>query len=167
MMTLTLQETGYRQVVDLMGRRVELSQAEMDGLVETSGRRLTFFLREEAPKGLADDIQGSGLQRLASGGSFYDISLGGDHGWLLPMLLQGTQPHEIPKGGSAAQLAKGYPLRFYWENGPDGPGIYYYWSVHHPGAQPNPFIGRAIDRWRSGEADDAMQALGVSIVVAR
>ena len=36
-------------------------------------------------------------------------------------------PHVIrPRG-------RGYPLRFWWENGPDGPGEYRYMKVNHPG----------------------------------
>lgn len=26
-----------------------------------------------------------------------------------------------------------YPLRFYWDNGPNGPGVYHYMHVNHPG----------------------------------
>jgi hypothetical protein len=39
------------------------------------------------------------------------------------------EPHVrpiVPRG-------KGYPLRFWWENGPQGPGEYRYMSVNHPG----------------------------------
>jgi hypothetical protein len=42
-------------------------------------------------------------------------------------------------------MAKGYPLRFYWEKGPRGPGVYFYWSVNHPGTDPDPFIDLAIE----------------------
>ena len=46
-------------------------------------------------------------------------------------------------GGSAAQMAKGYPLTFYWEKGPAGKGWYSFWSVQHPGTKPSPFVDEA------------------------
>lgn len=36
-------------------------------------------------------------------------------------------PHVIKPRG------KGYALRFYWQDGPDGPGEYRYMKVNHPG----------------------------------
>lgn len=42
---------------------------------------------------------------------------------------QGASPHIIVPQGN-------YPLRFYWDAGPDGPGVYYFNVVQHPG-----FIG--------------------------
>jgi hypothetical protein len=80
------------------------------------------------------------------------IYAGGEHGFVLDFLRFGTKPHPIPRGGSAEQLAKGYPLRFYWKQGPGGPGIYYFWSVRHPGTDPNPFIDEAM-----AEIEDEVQ----------
>jgi len=62
---------------------------------------------------------------------------------VLPFLIYGTRPHTIPTGGSAAQMAKGYPLTFYWEKGPAGKGWYSFWSVQHPGTKPSPFVDEA------------------------
>ena len=53
--------------------------------------------------------------------------------------------YEIPDSG---RVAKGYPLRFFWEDGPRGPDIYYFWSVMHPGTKPDDFPQRVLDeRW--------------------
>ena len=58
-------------------------------------------------------------------------------------LPPGTIAHTIPGGATVSKSAaaemqkqKGYPLRFYWEKGPDGPGVYSFWSVEHPGYDP-------------------------------
>ena len=39
---------------------------------------------------------------------------------------EGTAPHTIEPQGN-------YPLRFFWDSGPNGAGTYYYRSVQHPG----------------------------------
>jgi hypothetical protein len=44
---------------------------------------------------------------------------------------EGTQPHVI----------RGNPLlAFFWANGPNGPGTYYFASVNHPGTKANKFF---------------------------
>jgi len=56
-------------------------------------------------------------------------------------LPPGTEPHFIPGGkaagsrgvAAAIQLAKGYPLRFYWERVGHWVSL---WSVDHPGYKP-------------------------------
>ncbi len=49
------------------------------------------------------------------------------------LVHEGTAPHDI-----VAQSAGS--LGFYWANGPDGPGVYHFASVHHPGTAPVPFL---------------------------
>ena len=58
-------------------------------------------------------------------------------------LPPGTKAHTIPGGvgvakseAEAIQRQKGYPLRFYWERGPQGPRVYSFWAVEHPGYEP-------------------------------
>jgi hypothetical protein len=47
----------------------------------------------------------------------------------------GTKPHVI----------QGNPtLAFFWPNGPDGAGMYYFGSVNHPGTKANPFLADAL-----------------------
>lgn len=46
---------------------------------------------------------------------------------------EGTEPHVI-----AAHT--GGLLSFFWPNGPDGPGQYFFQSVKHPGTRPNRFL---------------------------
>ncbi len=67
----------------------------------------------------------------------------------LAFTYQGTQRHFIPgpavsrSSASAMQMAKGYPLRFYWERVGK---VVTLWSVDHPGIQdPDPWDLRVID----------------------
>lgn len=46
---------------------------------------------------------------------------------------EGTEPHEIVARNASV-------LAFYWATGPDGPGTYFFRSVHHPGTPPNRFL---------------------------
>jgi hypothetical protein len=103
-------------------------------------------LRAQAPKKTGTFARGiRGLVYEDVGGQLkLEMISGGGHAYLLPFIVGGTRPHIIPRGGSAEMMAKGYPLRFYWANGPKGPGVYFFWHVHHPGTKPNDFIGRAL-----------------------
>lgn len=50
---------------------------------------------------------------------------------------EGTKPHPI--------YARSSPfLVFDWPGGPNGPGIYYFRMVNHPGTKANPFLRRAL-----------------------
>lgn len=142
-------------------------------MIVTLAERLVSILREEAPKKTGIFAAGirSGLVQTAWGETMIDVDVQGEHARvtgggksypLAQLIVKGTKPHLIPKGGSAEMQAKGYPLRFYWEKGPHGPGIYRFWSVHHPGTQPNPFIDRAIARWRP-DALAELKAVGRGI----
>ena len=114
--------------------------------------------RDEAPRdtgAFADGLKvRHAVQSMGSGLDQFEIRSTGPHATvgnglsLWQLITRGTQPHVIPRGGAPAQMAKGYPLSFYWGNGPRGPGLYHYWSVNHPGTKPNRFVDRALDRWR-------------------
>lgn len=128
-------------------RRGMSMDAERDQLIRLTGQHMEDALKREAPRKtgvFADGIRAS-YHRAAWGGETVMIDVFGDHAFLLPFIIKGTKAHLIPKGGAAEMLAKGYPLRFWWEKGPRGPSIYFYWSVMHPGTQPNDFVSRALD----------------------
>ena len=46
---------------------------------------------------------------------------------------EGTQPHPI-------RAVNAQVLAFFWANGPDGPGTYFFREVMHPGTRPNKFL---------------------------
>lgn len=58
----------------------------------------------------------------------------------------GTPPHPIfPSNASA--------LRFFWEDGPDGPGMYTFDSVNHPGQAATGWFTDSLEEW-----DDFVQS---------
>jgi hypothetical protein len=146
---MTFEAAGYRDVQGRYAKRSANLVAQLRAGVREESRAFVTHLREEAPK----------RSGLFAGGMHYrtdvtehgirsTIYVKGEHAFLLPIIVKGTREHVIPKGGSTAQLAKGYPLRFFWEDGPRGPDIYYFWSVLHPGTEPDDFPQRVLDeRW--------------------
>jgi hypothetical protein len=133
------QQSMYARLGTLRSRWLEMFQEER--------RELLKALREEAPKDTGEFERGIHVSLYERGGMTHlDAYVTGPHAYLLPWIVNGTRGHEIPTGGAAAQMAKGYPLKFYWENGPNGPGVYAYWSVWHPGTRPNRFPSRALRR---------------------
>lgn len=97
-------------------------------------------------------------------GTSVSIEPEGENAQIWQYVSRGTRPHLIPKGGAAAQRAKGYRLRFQW----GGPGSYkpktspgghyggpgtvtggkttYRWQVNHPGNKARDFE-KHIARW--------------------
>ncbi len=141
---LTFEALGYRDAMGRFAKRTDLLQRERREAGRRSGRRMVGAMRRHAPRKTGAFAAGLFFRTYDYG---YETQVrfyaGGAHGYLLHWITDGTGPHVIPKGGSAAQLAKGYPLTFFWEKGPQGPGIYSYWSVHHPGTEANPFVEEA------------------------
>ena len=140
----SIEAFGYRDVLGRFERRTENLAAIRRDLAREAGRVTTKQLQIHAPRKTGKFAAGL-YYRTYDRGDEVEVRFyaGGEHGYLLPFLAYGTVDHIIPKGGSAAQIAKGYPLRFFWEKGPKGPGMYAYWSVHHPGTNADPFIGYA------------------------
>ncbi|MBN2005810.1 MAG: HK97 gp10 family phage protein [Anaerolineae bacterium] len=143
---LALEASGYRDALGRMAKRVDALQQRKRETLRAIGRELTVALQEAAPQESGELSKGIRFRTDERGAetrlTFY---VGGPHAFLLDFIRKGTRPHVIPTGGAAAQMAKGYPLRFYWPKGPRGPGIYFYWSVRHPGTKPNDFVQRVLD----------------------
>lgn len=147
MIVLTFEALGYRDVQGRFARRAERLAQDQRNMAREQSRLMVAALREEAPKKTGVFAQGIHYRTTVTpGGTRSTIYVRGEHAHLLEWIVGGTKPHEIPKGGSAAQLAKGYPLRFFWEKGPRGPDVYYFWSVMHPGTAEDDFPQRALDR---------------------
>jgi len=147
---------GYRDPgTGLFARKSTALRAQRREFAREAGRLMQGSLRRHAPRSQPrpDKKNTSGLfangiryrSRETERGVEVIFYASGPHAFVLPFLIHGTKPHVIPTGGAAAQRAKGYPLRFFWEKGPSGPGIYRYWSVNHPGTKPDPFVQEALD----------------------
>lgn len=110
-------------------------------------------------------------------GSYEDTAAGGLGTVWMPYqfrftLPPGTQEHYIPGGLSVSsyqeaaqiQVAKGYPMGFYWER----EGYYAYrWSVFHPGYKGSPWgddvyeeVGQLIDKANQDVADHVARRWG-------
>jgi hypothetical protein len=141
-----MEAIGYREVQGRFAKRTtELAQTRRE-VIREEGRALVAALKTYAPKKTGLFAEGIAYRTDERGESTtLTIYVRGEHAFLLPILTGGSRPHEIPRGGSAAQLAKGYPLCFFWQHGPQGPGIYYYWSVQHPGTEPSDFAAKAYE----------------------
>jgi len=164
------------QSASAVARRLDMKQRQVAAGRLALARRLAEDLRdklvEEAPKQSGEFSEGIQVrQPVRNKGGHWDqfeihsTAIVGDGLSLWNLITKGTSPHEIPTGGAAAQLAKGYPLSFYWENGPNGAGLYHFWSVQHPGTAANPFPDRALHRWRP-DAQRQFREFGLEIVRA-
>ncbi|HNT78082.1 MAG TPA: hypothetical protein PKH77_23970, partial [Anaerolineae bacterium] len=102
---------------------------------DTAGRVLLRALKAHAPRKTGKFAEGLFYCTYHRPGG-YEVAFyaGGEHGYLLPFLTNGAADHLI--SGT-------YPLRFFWERGPQGAGVYHYHHVHHPGANPSPFVAQA------------------------
>lgn len=144
---LKFKALGFREARGRFAARDRLLQIEKRNMVRDVSREYVDVLREEAPKDKGIFADGIGFRTddrdYVTTGTLF---VAGPHAFLLDIITKGSRSHIIPKGGAAAQMVKGYPLRFFWENGPRGPDIYRFWSVRHPGTKPNDFVGRAQAR---------------------
>ena len=140
---LKLEMMGYRDVAGRFAKRSEeLARAQREEM-RTLGRATVATLRYYAPRDKGIFAEGIAYRTDARvSGTTITIYVRGEHAFLLPMLTGGTQPHLIPRGGSAEQLAKGYPL--HWIDKQTGEDRFA-WSVWHPGTFPDPFVERAMD----------------------
>lgn len=53
----------------------------------------------------------------------------------MPFIIRDGSARQIPRGGAAAQRRKGFPMRFFWQRGPGGPGFYVAWEIKGGAAQ--------------------------------
>ena len=140
----SLQAFGYRDVLGRFTKRTEEVANVHRELSREAGRLTVRLLKHYAPSKTGLFAEGIFYRTYEiPGGAEVRFYVKGEHAYLLPFLAFGTVDHIIPVGGAGAQMAKGYPLRFFWEKGPRGAGEYRYWSVHHPGTNADPFIGLA------------------------
>ncbi|NLS77348.1 MAG: hypothetical protein GXY76_08835 [Chloroflexi bacterium] len=119
---------------------------------ERAGAILAAAMRQEAPNGRPDPLgrpKPAGYRKLRDNitvrvlprGNGFTVRIGGPRQVIF--VLQGTRPHKIPRGGSAAMRAKGYPLHFYWFK---RRREVWFCQVNHPGTPPNRFDLRAARR---------------------
>jgi hypothetical protein len=140
LISITLE--GFRDALgrfDRWTRELERSQGDLARYV---GREASAVLRQNAPYSrtpstdhLADTI--SARVYHASPGTFeVRISVPPRKAQVLRWIREGTPPHII-------RPVRARWLRFFWQTGPRGAGIYYFKQVNHPGTAPNDFVARS------------------------
>jgi len=149
----SIQIIGAREASGRFGEMHDALQSLHRARLRAAAEQLKQALSEEAPRSTkaGPHYADSFLVRVydEGAGSFNArVTSGGPHGWLTPLIVEGTRPHPIfPK------RAGGW-LAFQWDKGPRGPGIYFFRRVNHPGTRPNDFPARAFARVRAGIMQD-------------
>jgi hypothetical protein len=88
------------------------------------GRRSLAALQMMIPEKTGATRQAAYFKSRATQQGFQiDLGVAARRYSIFKMLVEGTSPHVIT----------GNPLAFFWENGPEGPGYYFFYSVNHPG----------------------------------
>ena len=136
---LEIETVGLR---DAKGRFAKIKPGLVSALRDThreEGKAMVRSLQAYAPKKTGEFAKGFAYMTRQTGPTGFEtiIYYRGKKAFLIPILELGSRSHAI-----VAKRAKA--LRFYWERGPEGPGIYFYKSVQHPGTQPTFFISKAI-----------------------
>lgn len=104
------------------------------------GREWVAAMRAEAPTGKTGNFKKHISYKTFASGPTVEL-----RGYIPQPLgkwiTKGTRAHMIyPKRGKY--------LAFFWPRGFDGPRMYFFRHVHHPGTKPNPFDQRAMARWK-------------------
>lgn len=122
-------------------------------------RILVGHMKEEAPKGETGQFaEGIHYRTFVQ-----DNILGFETFSPMPLaqwIVGGTDPHPIPLQPKTVGA-----LAFYWEDGPHGPGTYFFKQVQHPGTDPNPYPSRAMEKWLP-EAEQSLRRMALSYVTA-
>lgn len=104
-------------------------------VVETAAEALLEDLKDRAPFDTGELVD-------SAYGPFFD-DLTATLGFSAPQAEytdQGTEPHEIYPSNAKA-------LQFYWPNGPNGPGLYTFDHVNHPGQDGTGWFTESVADW--------------------
>lgn len=123
-------------------KRMDEGRREM---MRKIGRTVIFYERLEAPE-RTGKFKKSLIYRTAQSGATITLKTFSAQP-LGKWIIGGTRPHII-----RAKRVKF--LRFFWPKGPNGPGVYFFRSVNHPGTKPNPYHERA---WRRAQPEAVVE----------
>lgn len=144
---MTKAEFEFRAVPTFRALNGRFAKATKDLLesrrreMKQQGRRMVDYLQREAPSRTGAFASRIGFRTFVEQNALgFKIHMPQPLG---TFISGGTRAHPIV-------AKRGKTLRFYWDKGPRGAGMYYYFKVNHPGTRPNKFIGRALRRWRPG-----------------
>ena len=144
---------------DVLGRFAKAEKQFLESKREgmrNLGRRWVAIARDEAPYGKTGKFRKSIAYRTSQSGSTVGFSTYSAQP-LGKWITQGTKAHFI-------RARRVRFLRFDWPKGPNGPGIYFFRKVNHPGTKPNPYHERATARWMP-EADMELRRISRKYVM--
>lgn len=140
---LRFEVVGYRDAVGRYAKRSRAARGVMRDATRGYNRSLVAALKHYAPEKTGIFKAGIRSRTWWVGDTLHaGIYATGQHAFILEFLVRGTKPHLIPIGGAAAQMAKGYPLRWIDEKTGEERRA---WQVWHPGTTPDPFVATALD----------------------
>lgn len=127
-------DTPVRRV--LLNEKDPFFQELRDG-ARTIGRRWVEIVREEVPR-VSGGLAKSQITRTYVRNGQVELRT-------YQKQPQGTW---VSKGTKAHIIeARKRPwLVFFWERGPEGPRVYKFKKVNHPGAKPNDYLDRSVER---------------------
>lgn len=133
----SLQTQGLAQKLGVSPKTL-LKQAQKD--MKPAREDLERLLKEEAPHRTGEFAESIHVRSYVRGDT---LELRTYHANPLgKWIVVGTAPHPI--------YARNFKFMvFWWEKGFNGPGVYRFRRVNHPGTRPNPYVDRALQRWIS------------------
>lgn len=125
---------------DFKGRFAKASDALLSArrdAVRTLGKKYVKEAKKRAP--------GKEFPKSIGYQTFQSSNVLGFRGFaaepIFTFITEGTNPHRIPREGNKL-------LAFQWEKGPEGPGMYFFYFVNHPGTKANPFHLEAFEEMK-------------------
>lgn len=135
----------FRDLKGVFTKAEKQLMKDAQGNLRNQGRRLHGLVLEEAPED-SGEFKSRIRWRTFIGKDQAGVAVSGPEP-LWTFITEGTRAHPIPAKNVDA-------LKFYWAKGPQGPGIYFFKQVNHPGTKKNRFHGRAFRRWLPGARRD-------------
>ena len=129
---------------DILGRFTKANKELLNDkrkMMKQLGSKMVGFERAEAPKKTGRFAKGIHYKTFVRGEIIEMRTYSPEP--LGTYITKGTKAHLIVARKASA-------LRFFWESGPRGAGIYFFKWVMHPGTKPNPYVDRAYARWYPG-----------------
>lgn len=127
----------FRDSLGRFRKATDETQKALRAWLREQGRRLVDLVQEEAPKKSGDFARGHRFQTRVNGKET-TLTVTAENKKLAGWILKGTRAHIIvPRKAKA--------LRFVI-----GDTVIFAKKVHHPGTNPNKYIGRAYRRWQPG-----------------
>jgi hypothetical protein len=158
---MTIQVTGVEETIQFIEEIPPMTRMQTLNAFRLWGSEMVELGQELSPK---DKLRGKDPRRRPEAESFamkwdYEVNPVGEYDAELlvgnvaehmQFVIYGTQPHPIPRSVTA-QLAKGYPMSFFWVNSPGGAAWHQAWKISGgvaaQGTEPHPVHEQIVERF--------------------